>query len=61
MVAMSASAWPARTSAAAGMVSAQLEVSVAEALIRLRAYAFAHEGLLSEVAAAVVAREPSSE
>ena len=42
---------------AAGMVSAQLEVSIAEALIRLRAYAFAHERLLNNVAAAVVARE----
>jgi len=36
---------------AAGMVSAQLEVSVAEVLIRLRAYALAHERLLNEVAA----------
>jgi len=33
------------------------QVSIAEALIRLRAYAFAHECLLNNVAAAVVARE----
>jgi len=42
---------------AAGMVSAQLEVSIAEALVRLRAYAFAHGRLLNDVAAAVVARQ----
>ena len=42
---------------AAGMVSAQLEVSVALALIRLRAYAFGAGLSLSEVAASVVARE----
>lgn len=41
---------------AAGMVSAQLDVSVAQALVRLRAYAFGHQGLLAEVAADVVAR-----
>jgi hypothetical protein len=42
---------------ASGMVSVQLDVSVAEALIRLRAYAFANDLLLSEVAEAVVSRQ----
>ena len=41
---------------AAGMVSAQLEISVAQALVRLRAHAFGHQHLLAEVAADVVAR-----
>jgi hypothetical protein len=41
---------------AAGMVSAQLGVSVGEALLRLRAYAFANERLLTVVAGAVVDR-----
>jgi GAF domain-containing protein len=41
---------------ASGMVSAQLEVSVGEALIRLRAYAFAHDRPLAAVAHDVVAR-----
>lgn len=41
---------------ASGMVSAQLEVSVGEALIRLRAYAFAHDRPLTAVAEEVVAR-----
>lgn len=41
---------------ASGMVSAQISVSVAEALIRLRAYAFANDRPLSEVAQDVVAR-----
>jgi hypothetical protein len=40
---------------AAGMVSAQLGVSVTEALIRLRAYAFTHDRLLDDVARDVVA------
>jgi hypothetical protein len=40
---------------AAGMVSVQLGVSVTEALIRLRAYAFGHERLLGDVAREVVA------
>jgi hypothetical protein len=39
---------------AAGMVSVQLGVSVGEALVRLRAYAFANDRLLTEVAEAVV-------
>ena len=41
---------------AAGMVSAQLGISVAEALIRLRGYAFGHDRPLADVAEAVVAR-----
>jgi hypothetical protein len=41
---------------ASGMVSAQLEVSVAQALIRLRAYAFGNERHLVAVAQEVVAR-----
>ena len=40
---------------AAGIVSAQLDVSVAEALIRLRAHAFANDRLLTDVAQDVVA------
>lgn len=41
---------------AAGMVAAQLDVSVAQALIRLRAYSFGNERPLAEVARDVVAR-----
>jgi GAF domain len=41
---------------ASGMVAAQLAVSVAEALIRLRAYAFGNDRLLTEVAEEVVGR-----
>ena len=41
---------------AAGMVAAQLDVSVAVALIRLRAYAFANDRPLDQVAEDVVAR-----
>lgn len=41
---------------AAGMVAAQLETSVGQALIRLRAYAFGNDRRLAEVAADVVAR-----
>jgi hypothetical protein len=41
---------------ASGMVSAQLEVGVAQALIRLRAYAFGNERRLVDVAQEVVAR-----
>ncbi len=41
---------------ASGMVSAQLEVSVAEALVRLRAHAFAVGTTVSDVAEDVVAR-----
>ncbi len=41
---------------ASGMVAAQLEVSVAQALIRLRAHAFGNDRRLADVAADVVAR-----
>lgn len=41
---------------AAGMVSVQLGISVAEALIRLRAFAFSSDRLLADVARDVVAR-----
>ena len=42
---------------AAGVVAVQLGISVTEALIRLRAYAFAHDRPLTDVAEAVVARK----
>jgi len=42
---------------AAGMVAAQLEVSVGLAMIRLRAYSFGNERSLTDVARSVVARE----
>jgi hypothetical protein len=42
---------------ASGMVAVQLGVSVTEALIRLRAYAFANDRTLSEIADEIVARE----
>ena len=42
---------------ASGMVAAQLEVSVGQALVRLRAHAFGHDRPLNAVAQAVVARE----
>ena len=41
---------------ASGMVAVQLGVTVGEALIRLRAYAFSHELTLTEVAEEVVGR-----
>jgi len=41
---------------ATGMISAQLGVSLAEALVRLRAHAYAGDRLIAEVAAEVVAR-----
>ena len=41
---------------ASGMVSVQLGVSVGQALIRLRAYSFADDRPLADVAASVVAR-----
>jgi len=41
---------------ASGMLSAQMEVSVAQALVRLRAHAFATGGALAVVAANVVGR-----
>ncbi len=42
---------------AAGMISVQLGISVAEALIRLRAFAFSNNRLLAEVAQAVTERK----
>ena len=41
---------------AAGMISVQLEISVTEALIRLRAYAFTTNRLISDVAQDVITR-----
>jgi len=41
---------------ASGMVAAQLKVSVGQALVRLRAYAFGNDRALDEVAKDVVAR-----
>jgi hypothetical protein len=41
---------------ASGMVAVQLGVSVTEALIRLRSYAFTHDRLLTDIARDVVAR-----
>jgi AmiR/NasT family two-component response regulator len=41
---------------AAGMVAEQLGISIGEALARLRAYAFANDRLLTDVAEAVVGR-----
>jgi hypothetical protein len=41
---------------AAGIVSAQQDISVTEALIRLRAYAFSNDRLLADVAEDVVTR-----
>ncbi|HVE64492.1 MAG TPA: GAF and ANTAR domain-containing protein [Mycobacteriales bacterium] len=42
---------------AAGMVAAQLDVSVGQALVRLRAYSFGNERSLNDVAQDVVARK----
>ena len=42
---------------AAGMVSVQLGISIAEALIRLRAFAFSNDRLLSDVAQDIIARK----
>jgi GAF domain-containing protein len=41
---------------AAGMISVQEGISVTEALIRLRAFAFSHDRLLADVAEDIVAR-----
>jgi hypothetical protein len=41
---------------ATGMVSAQLDVAIAEAFVRLRAYAYAQDRRLSDVARDIVAR-----
>jgi hypothetical protein len=50
------SGYRAEVHQATGMISAQLEVTQAVALIRLRAYAFSHHRPLADVAADVVAR-----
>ena len=42
---------------AAGMVAAQLDATIGQALIRLRAYAFGNDRKLADVAAAVVSRK----
>jgi len=42
---------------AAGMVAAQLEVSIRQALVRLRGYAFGNDRPLTDVAKDVVARK----
>lgn len=42
---------------ASGMVAAQLDVSVAQALIRLRAHAYGNSRALTDVAADVIARQ----
>ena len=42
---------------ASGMVAAQLDVTVGQALIRMRAYAFGNDRTLTEVARTVVARK----
>ena len=41
---------------ASGMIAAQLDVSVTDALIRLRTYAFSHDRMITEVAEDVVNR-----
>jgi AmiR/NasT family two-component response regulator len=42
---------------AAGIVSVQEDISVTEALIRLRAFAFSRDRLLADVACDVIARK----
>ncbi len=48
--------WHAQVHQAAGMISGQLGVSVLEALVRLRSYAYAHNEELTDVARSVVGR-----
>lgn len=48
--------WHAEVHQAAGMVSAQLGISVLDALVRLRAHAYASDERLTDVARAVVER-----
>lgn len=50
------SAYPPQVHQATGMISDQLGVPLAEALIRLRAYARSHQRALPDVAADIVAR-----
>jgi hypothetical protein len=49
-------AYRAEVHQASGMVSIQLKIPVAEALVRIRAYAFAHDQPVGVVAAEIVAR-----
>lgn len=42
---------------AAGMVSEQLDISIIEALVRLRAYGYVHEQSVNSVARSVISRE----
>jgi GAF domain len=49
-------AYRAEVHQASGMVSIQLKIPVAEALVRVRAYAFAHDQPVGVVAAEIVAR-----
>jgi AmiR/NasT family two-component response regulator len=55
-VAEETSGYRAEVHQATGMVSVQLDVSQAVALVRLRAYAFSEHRPLADVAADVVAR-----
>lgn len=48
--------WHAQVHQAAGMISVQLGVSPFEALVRLRAYSYAHQRRLNDVARSVVER-----
>ncbi len=48
--------WHAEVHQAAGMISVQLGISVLDALVRLRAYAYGHDQKLAEVARSVVER-----
>jgi hypothetical protein len=49
-------AYRAQVHQASGMVSVRLKISVAEALVRIRAYSFANNQPVGEVAAEIVAR-----
>jgi len=49
-------AYRAEVHQASGMVSIQLKIPVSEAMVRIRAYAFAHERPVGAVAADIVAR-----
>lgn len=51
---LSAVPFRAQVHQATGRISAQLDVAVAEALVRLRAYAYAHDRTIDEVAETVV-------
>lgn len=49
-------AYRAETYQASGMIAIQLQIPASEALLRIRAHAFAHDQTLSAVAADIVAR-----